>query len=72
MKKITSFLCAAACFAAAVVPFTANAADDDKVYGTMNIPYADFYASAEVILFIRYKALTINLLYHSNILNKIN
>ncbi|WP_295089356.1 NPXTG-anchored protein [Ruminococcus sp.] len=45
MKKITSFLCAAACFAAAVVPFTANAADGDKVYGTMNIPYADFYAA---------------------------
>ena len=45
MKKITSFLCAAACFAAAAVPFTANAADGDKVYGTMNIPYADFYAA---------------------------
>ena len=45
MKKITSFICAAACFAAAAVPFTANAADGDKVYGTMNIPYADFYAA---------------------------
>ncbi len=45
MKKITSFLCAAACMAAAAVPFTANAADSDKVYGTMNIPYADFYAA---------------------------
>ena len=31
--------------AAAAVPFTANAADSDKVYGTMNIPYADFYAA---------------------------
>jgi LPXTG-motif cell wall-anchored protein len=45
MKKITSFLCAAACMAAYAVPFTANAADSDKVYGTMNIPYADFYAA---------------------------
>ena len=27
------------------VPFSANAADGDKVYGTMNIPYADFYAA---------------------------
>ena len=45
MKKITSFLCAAACMAAAAVPFAANAADGDKVYGTMNIPYADFYAA---------------------------
>ena len=44
MKKITSVLCAAACVMAAV-PFTANAADGDKVYGTMNIPYADFYAA---------------------------
>ena len=45
MKRFTSFFCAAACFAAASVPFTANAADSDKVYGTMNIPYADFYAA---------------------------
>lgn len=45
MKKTTSFICAAACFAAAAVPFTANADDGDKVYGTMNIPYADFYAA---------------------------
>lgn len=44
MKKITSVLCAAACVLGAV-PFTANAADGDKVYGTMNIPYADFYAA---------------------------
>ncbi|MCR4796414.1 MAG: DUF1533 domain-containing protein [Ruminococcus sp.] len=44
MKKFTSVLCAAACVLGAV-PFTANAADGDKVYGTMNIPYADFYAS---------------------------
>lgn len=45
MKKITSALCAAACIAAYAVPFQANAADGDMVYGTMNIPYADFYAT---------------------------
>jgi len=45
MKKITLFIYTAACLAAAAVPFTANAADGDKVYGTMNIPYADFYAA---------------------------
>ena len=44
MKKKLSFICAAAC-ALSVVPFTANAEDGDKVYGTMNIPYADFYAA---------------------------
>lgn len=44
MKKITSVICAAACVLSAV-PFSANAADGDKVYGTMNIPYADFYAA---------------------------
>jgi len=45
MKKITSMICAAAIAAAAAVPFSASAADNDKVYGTMNIPYADFYAA---------------------------
>ena len=45
MKKITSVLCAAACAAVSAVPFAVNAADSDKVYGTMNIPYADFYAA---------------------------
>ena len=45
MKKITSFLCSAVCFAAATVPFTTNAADGDRIYGTMNIPYADFYSA---------------------------
>ena len=45
MKKITSVLCAAACMAATSIPFSAFAADSDKVYGTMNIPYADFYAA---------------------------
>jgi len=44
MKKITSVLCVVACVLSAV-PFAANAADGDKVYGTMNIPYADFYAA---------------------------
>ena len=44
MKKITAFLCAAACMTAAA-PFSAAAADGDKVYGTMNIPYSDFYAA---------------------------
>ena len=44
MKKITSLICAAAC-AVSVVPFAANAEDNAKVYGTMNIPYADFYAA---------------------------
>lgn len=47
MKRTTSFICAAACAALAAVPFSASAADSDKVYGTMNIPYADFY-SAEI------------------------
>jgi len=44
MKKITSMICATAC-ALCAVPFAASAADSDKVYGTMNIPYADFYAA---------------------------
>ena len=44
MKKKLSLICAAAC-ALSVVPFAANAEDGDKVYGTMNIPYADFYAA---------------------------
>ena len=43
MKK-TALLLAAACTAAAAVPFSASA-DDAKVYGTMNIPYSDFYAA---------------------------
>ena len=43
MKKLTTVLTAAAMTAAAVsaVPFTASAAD--TVYGTMQIPYADFF-----------------------------
>ena len=44
MKKITAMICAAAC-AVSVVPFSAVADDNDKIYGTMNIPYADFYAA---------------------------
>ena len=42
--KLYSILAAAAMTAALSVPFTAIAADD-TVYGTMNIPYADFYAA---------------------------
>ena len=46
MKKISSLISAAVCFAAvSTVSFSAVAADTDKVYGTMNIPYADFYAA---------------------------
>ena len=48
MKKIISLISTAACMAAfTVASLPANAADGDKVYGTMNIPYADFY-SAEI------------------------
>ncbi len=46
MKKNISLICAAAC-AFSALPFAANAEGNDKVYGTMNIPYADFY-SAEI------------------------
>ena len=47
MKKINSLISAAAVSALAVsaIPFSASAADGDVVYGTMNIPYADFYAA---------------------------
>ena len=44
MKRTVSFIGAAALAALAAAPFTASAADG-KVYGTMNIPYADFYAA---------------------------
>ncbi|MCM1008817.1 MAG: NPXTG-anchored protein [Ruminococcus flavefaciens] len=51
MKKITSFI-SAAVFASAIigtVPLTANAEEtDDLIYGTMNIPYADFYANEDI------------------------
>ena len=46
MKKKISLIFAAAC-AFSAIPFAANAEENDKVYGTMNIPYADFY-SAEI------------------------
>ena len=46
MKKKISLICAAAC-AFSAIPFAANAEENDKVYGTMNIPYAEFY-SAEI------------------------
>lgn len=46
MKNHKSLIASAVCAATALsaVPFTAGAADD-IVYGTMNIPYADFYAN---------------------------
>jgi len=48
MKNITSVISAAACMAAlTAAALPANAAGNEKVYGTMNIPYADFY-SAEI------------------------
>ena len=43
MKKIITIISAAVC-TAALTPTTFSAsADGEKVYGTMNIPYADFY-----------------------------
>ena len=48
MKKIASVLSAAACMAAlTAASIPASAEESSKVYGTMNIPYADFY-SAEI------------------------
>ena len=44
MKKSLSILSAALLAAASVIPSAASAADDE-VYGTMQIPYADFYAA---------------------------
>ena len=44
MKKTASILTAAALTAALTVPFSAFAAEE-TVYGTMNIPYAEFYAA---------------------------
>lgn len=44
MKKSLSILSAALLAAASVIPSSASAADDE-VYGTMQIPYADFYAA---------------------------
>lgn len=43
MKKVNSIISAAVCtLTLTAVPFSASAAEE-KVYGTMNIPYADFY-----------------------------
>ncbi len=42
-KNLIMSLAACAAVASAAVPFSASAAD--TVYGTMNIPYADFYAA---------------------------
>ena len=47
MKKIISLTSAAALAALTAASLPVNAADGDKVYGTLNIPYADFY-SAEI------------------------
>lgn len=46
-KKVirSASLAAAAVFALGALPLSANAAQDDTVYFTMNIPYADFYSS---------------------------
>lgn len=46
MKKLKSLICVSTCATAILgaVPFAANAADD-VVFGTMNIPYAEFYAN---------------------------
>lgn len=44
MKKKISLICSAVC-ALSVVPFAVNAEEEGKIYGTMNIPYADFYAA---------------------------
>lgn len=44
MKKTASILTVAVLTAALAVPFSAGA-EENLVYGTMNIPYADFYAS---------------------------
>ena len=47
MKKFKSIISVTACAAAAlsVIPFSASAEENDVIYGTMNIPYADFYAA---------------------------
>jgi hypothetical protein len=48
MKKITSLIAAAACTVSVLgaVSFSSSAEENDSiVYGTMDIPYADFYAN---------------------------
>lgn len=47
LKKRNAFLSAAVCAALTLgaVPLAAGAEDSDLIYGTMNIPYADFYAA---------------------------
>ncbi len=45
MKKTISLISAAALAALTTASLPVSAADGDKVYGTMNIPYADFYAA---------------------------
>lgn len=43
MKKIISIISAAVCTASLTPTMFSASADGEKVYGTMNIPYADFY-----------------------------
>ena len=44
MNKIISIISAAVCTASlAAATFSSSAAENEKVYGTMEIPYADFY-----------------------------
>ena len=44
MNKIISIISATVCTASlAVATFSSSAAENDKIYGTMDIPYADFY-----------------------------
>ena len=53
MNKIFSIISAAVCTASLTAgPFSVSAADGEKVYGTMNIPYADFY-KAEIARALR-------------------
>ena len=44
MNKIISIISATVCTASlAAATFSSSAAENDKIYGTMDIPYADFY-----------------------------
>lgn len=45
MKKFKKIVCVSACTATIMgaIPFSASADDSGVIYGTMNIPYADFY-----------------------------
>ena len=45
MKKTKKIICTSACIAAmlSAVPLNTAAEGEELIYGTMNIPYADFY-----------------------------